>query len=328
MSPESTISPRAQMHMTIGRMLDGTMPHDAAVAALAAINLAQLKPDQLAGAVDAVMARCLPFPEFPDAVDCCGTGGDGLHTLNISTAVAIVVAACGVQVVKHGNRAVSSKSGSADVLEALGFRTQLTPKQSETMLRETGIAFLYAPSFHTGFAHVAPIRKAIGGRTIFNLLGPLCNPARPTRQLIGVFSGDLCQLVAQTSVLLGQKHVAVVHGHDGSDELSIGEPSDCVEAIDGAIHRYLLRPQDAGLSVHPAGSLKGGDAAFNAKALRDMLGGATGAYADAVAMNAGLLLMVAGKVRTVEEGVILARSVIGRGLGLKKLEQAIEASHL
>jgi anthranilate phosphoribosyltransferase len=324
---QSTISPRVQMHMAIGRMLDGEMPQDEAILALSAMDLATLKPDQLAGAVDAVMARCVAFPEFPDAVDCCGTGGDGLHTLNISTAVAIVVAACGVTVVKHGNRAVSSKSGSADVLEALGMHTRLDPKQNETMLRETGITFLYAPSFHPGFAHVAPIRKAIGGRTIFNLLGPLCNPARPARQLIGVFSSECCQLVAQTSVLLGRKHVAVVHGNDGSDELSITSLSECVEAVDGEVHRYLLRPQDAGLPVYTAGSLKGGDAAFNAKALREVLHGSAGAYADAVAMNAGLLLMVAEKVRTIEEGVILARSVIARGLASKKLEQAIEVSH-
>ena len=327
MSHESTISPRAHMHMAIGRMLDGEMPQDEAIAALSAIDLATLKPDQLAGAADAVMARCLPFPEFPDAVDCCGTGGDGLHTLNISTAVAIVVAACGVTVAKHGNRAVSSKSGSADVLEALGLRTQLDAKQTETMLRETGIAFLYAPSFHPGFARVAPIRKAMAKRTIFNLLGPLCNPARPARQLIGVFSGELCQLIAQTSVLLGRKHVAVVHGNNGGDELSIAGPSQCVEALDGVVNRYMLRPQDAGLQMHAAGSLTGGDATHNAKALREVLRGSAGAYADAVAMNAGMLLLVADKVRTIEEGVILARSVMARGLATKKLDQLIEASH-
>lgn len=323
----STISPRAHMHLVIGTLLDGEMPPEKAIATLSGMDLATLTPDQLAGAVDAVMARSVPFPECADAVDCCGTGGDGLHTRNISTTVAIVAAACGLSVVKHGNRAVSSQSGSADVLEALGLRTHLTPAQSEACLREAGITFLYAPSFHPGFATVAPIRKAIGGRTIFNLLGPLCNPARPQRQLIGVFAAAHGQLLAQTAVALGRRHVAVVHGDDGADELSISATSHCVEAIDGAIHRYMLRPQDAGLPVHPADALRGGDAVSNADALRAVLRGAEGAYRDAVLLNCAQLLVVADKVRTLEEGVALTRSVIARGLATKKLTQLIEASH-
>ncbi len=317
---------RVAMRKTIGAMLDGAMPERDAIATLTAIDLDNLSVAELAGAVDAVMERCISFPEFPDALDCCGTGGDGLHSLNISTAVAIVASACGLPIAKHGNRAVSSRSGSADILEALGVCTTLSPAKSAQNLRDIGLAFLFAPTYHPGFAKVASIRKTIGRRTIFNLLGPLCNPARPSRQLIGVFAEPYCQLVAQTAELLGRRHVAVVHGADGSDEISITTTTHCIEMIDGKMHPSILRPQDAGLRLYPANSINGGDAAFNADKLRRLLEGEPSAYADAVAFNCAMLLVIAEKTRTLDEGVTLSQSVIARGLANKKLAQLIEAS--
>lgn len=322
-----SIDNRAQMRHTISAMLKGTVPEAAMKQQLLAIDLAQLTAEQLAGAVDAAMAQSIPFPHVPEAMDCCGTGGDGRHTLNVSTATAIVAAACGIPIIKHGNRAVSSRSGSADVLESLGVNTHLNALQAERVLRETGITFLYAPTYHPSFAQVAPVRKAIGQRTIFNLLGPLCNPARPQRQLIGVFSQALCSVMAQAAVLLGVRDVTAVHGDDGMDEISISTTTHCIEAVGGTLNSYRIRPQDAGLPVYDADALKGGDANQNADALRAVLNGTEGAYADAVAINTAMLLTMAQKARTLDEGVVLAKSVIARGLAAQKLKALIEASH-
>ncbi len=311
----------------VGGLLDGTITGEAAVAQLSAIELEQLLPSQLAGAVDAVMERAAPFPTFPDALDCCGTGGDGLHSLNISSAAAIVAASCGLQIAKHGNRAVTSASGSADVLEALGVATGLTPEQSARVLSETGIAFLFAPTFHPGFARVAPIRKAIGKRTLFNLLGPLCNPARVERQLIGVFAAPFCALLAETSHLLGRKQVMVVHGEDGSDELSISGSSHVAELKDGKVSYVAIRPQDAGLKPHPVAALRGSSAANNADALRDVLCGKSNAYADAVILNTAAVLVLAGKAGAIYDGAIMARNAIALGKATRKLDELIEATH-
>ena len=318
---------RETTRLLIGGLLDGSIVGEAAVAQLGAIELEQLLPSQLAGAVDAVMERAAPFPAFPDALDCCGTGGDGLQTLNISTAAAIVAASCGVVMAKHGNRAVTSASGSADVLEALGVATQLTPEQSAGVLTQTGIAFLFAPTFHPGFARVAAVRKAIGRRTIFNLLGPLCNPARVERQLIGVFAAPFCGLLAETSVLLGRKQVMVVHGEDGSDELSISGNSHVAEIRGGKVQYAAMRPQDAGLAVHPVRALRGGNASENAEALRAVLRGRPSAYADAVVMNAAAVLVLAGKAQQLYDGALMAKNAIALGKANRKLDELIEATH-
>ncbi len=319
------MSARANMETTIGAMLDGAMQAEDAIAILTALE-GKTTAEQLAGAVDAVMARAVPFPEFSDAVDCCGTGGDGQQTLNISTAVAIVTAACGVQVAKHGNRAVTSKTGSADVLDALGVNTSITPDRAAAILKEVGICFLFAPTFHPGFAHVAEIRKTIGTRTIFNLLGPLCNPARVKRQLIGTYSKESAELVAYAARLLGREHVMVVHGEDGADEISIAGKTLVWELKDTHIHDYAIDAADGGLDPHAKAGLRGGDAATNAKALRAVLDGETSIYADAVLLNAGAVLQVANKAATLKEGVALARHAIHSGAAHATLGALVEAT--
>lgn len=320
------MSTRSDMAAFIGALLDGTLIGEPATRFLAQQDITRLTPHALAGAVDAVMERAKPFPAFPDALDCCGTGGDNRSTYNISTAAAIVAAARGVQIAKHGNRAVTSHSGSADVLEALGVNTNITADRAAQMLESIGICFLFAPNFHPGFARVAALRKAIGTRTIFNLLGPLCNPARVKRQLIGVFAPEYCALMAETAQLLGRSHIMAVHGEDGTDELSITGTTHVAQLVDGDIAYSAIRPQDAGLQPQPGRALVGGNAIQNATALRDVLGGLESPYADAVALNTAALLVIADKAPNLHEGVILARSAIARGEAMKKLGELIEAS--
>jgi anthranilate phosphoribosyltransferase len=314
------------METQIGALLDGTFAGDEATRWLAALDISRLTPHQLAGAVDAVMARAVPFTEYPDALDCCGTGGDGRNTYNISTAAAFIVAARGVKIAKHGNRAVTSKAGSADVLEALGVYTSITAPHTERVMEQVGLCFLFAPTFHPGFARVAPMRRTIGHRTIFNLLGPLCNPAHVKRQLIGVFAPEYCALLAETCQLLGRTHVMVVHGDDGTDEFSITGNTHVSHLQDGKIRYASIRPQDAGLSPHPGRALIGGSAKQNAQALLDVLRGVESPYADAVLLNAAAMLMIADKAPTLYEGVALAKSTTARGEALKKLQQLVEAS--
>ncbi len=320
------MSQRADMEARIGQLLDGDITGDKAVEFLGGIDLAHITAPMMAGAVDAVMSRAKPFPTFADALDCSGTGGDGRSTYNISTAAAIVVAARGVKVAKHGNRAITSRSGSADVLEALGMNTNIKPDHAAHMMETLGICFLYAPNFHPGFARLAPIRRAIGKRTIFNLLGPLCNPARVRRQLIGVFAPEYCALMTETCQLLGHMDVMAVHGDDGTDELSITGNTHLSHLHDGAIRYSSIRPQDAGLNAHEGRTIVGGDANQNARALRDVLDGLASPYADAVLLNAAAMLLIAGKAPNLHEGVSLARSTIGRGEARKKLDAMIEAS--
>lgn len=318
---------RADMAETIGRLLDGNLTGNAAEDFLRNQDMTLLTPNALAGAVDAVMSRMLDFPEFPDAIDCCGTGGDGRATYNISTAVAFVLAARGVTVAKHGNRAVSSQSGSADVLEALGVNTAISRSRAAEIMHKTHIGFLYAPAFHLGFARLAPIRRAVGRRTILNLLGPLCNPARVQRQLIGVFAPEYCALVAETAQLLGQTHVMVVHGDDGTDELSITGNTHAAILQNGSITYATIRPQDAGLMPAEGRALIGGKAQQNASALKDVLEGVESPYYNAVLLNAAAALMVADKAQTLEHGVTLARTTIARGEAIRKLEELVEETN-
>ena len=296
----------------VGKMLDGEMPDDAISDALVTMAERGETAEEIAGAARAMRARMKPVPAPAHAIDVCGTGGDGQHSLNVSTAVALVVAACGVPVAKHGNRAASSKAGGADTLESLGLDLGKAGAMASTTLPDLSIAFLFAQSHHPALARIAPIRKSLGRRTIFNLTGPLANPARVTRQLVGVASPDLVPLYAQAMRELCTERALVVSGNEGLDELSIAGPSR-VEAI-GFEFPAEVAPEDAGLPLHRLEAIRGGDADYNAGALRELLTGAQGAYRDAVVFNAAAALIVAGEAGTLRDGAEEAAEAIDKGL--------------
>ncbi|ARU15722.1 anthranilate phosphoribosyltransferase [Croceicoccus marinus] len=302
----------------VGRMLDGEMPDDAIADALVSMAERGETAEEIAGAVRAMRARMKPVPAPALSIDVCGTGGDGQHSLNVSTAVALVVAACGVPVAKHGNRAASSKAGGADTLESLGLDLGKAGAMAAATLPDLSIAFLFAQSHHPALARIAPIRRALGRRTIFNLTGPLANPAGVTRQLVGVASPALVPLYAQAMRDLGTERALVVSGHEGLDELSIAGPSRT--AAIGFDFPDEVTPEDAGLPFHPLEAIRGGDADYNAAALRDLLAGAEGAYRDAVVLNAAAALIVAGEARTLYEGAEEAAEAIDKGLAKALLD--------
>jgi anthranilate phosphoribosyltransferase len=263
----------------------------------------------------------------PLAIDLCGTGGDGLGTLNISTAVSFVVAAAGVPVAKHGNRSMSSKSGAADILEALGVRIDLEPVAAERILRETGIVFLFAQTHHPAMRHVAGARRAIGKRTIFNLLGPLANPAGVKRQLVGIFAEEWLTPYAEALRALGCERAMVVHGRDGLDELTTTDITYVALLSDGVITRSQIAPEDAGLGRASLEELQGGTAMQNAAALKALLSGKGGAYRDIVLLNAAAALMVAERAKDILSGTELARDVLDSGAARVKLEQLVMTSN-
>lgn len=272
---------------------------------------------EIAAAIRAMRARMIPV-EAPDgAIDVCGTGGDGSHSLNISTAVAIVVAACEVPVAKHGNRAASSKAGAADTLEALGLDLDRASETASATLADLGICFLFAQRHHPALAKLAPIRREIGRRTIFNLTGPAANPAGVKRQLIGVARPDFLGVYAGALELLGYDDAMLVAGDEPLDELSISEESSMIRLGSGV---ERIKPEIAGLARHPAHALKGGDAAYNAKALQRLLDGEKGAYRDAVLFNAAAALIVAGEVTDWRDGVEEAAEAIDKGLAKALLD--------
>lgn len=276
--------------------------------------------NEIAAAASAMRARCHPVRAPQGAIDIVGTGGDGKGTLNISTATAFVVAGAGVPVAKHGNRNLSSKSGAADVLGALGIEVMRSPDQVQAALDQAGIAFMMAPMHHPAMRHVMGPRTELGTRTIFNLLGPLTNPAGVKRQLTGAFSADWIAPMAEVLRDLGSEAAWLVHGGDGTDELSICAPSQVAALKDGAITRIEVHPEDAGLACHPFESIAGGDPAQNAAALRALLEGAPGGYRDAVLFNAAAALLVAGAAADLKTGVEMARASIDSGAAWDKVQ--------
>ncbi|WP_292064525.1 anthranilate phosphoribosyltransferase [Brevundimonas sp. UBA7664] len=269
-------------------------------------------------------ARTLDHPY--DAIDTCGTGGDGQHTFNISTAAALVLAGAGLKVAKHGNRAMSSKSGSSDVLSVLGVNLQATPAQQRRSLDEAGIAFLFAPAYHGAMRHVGPVRAEIGFRTVFNLLGPLSNPAGAKRQVMGVYDPRLLEPLAEVLGRLGATRAWTVHGQ-GLDELTTTGETEVAEWKDGAVRRFTVTPEDAGLPRASLDALRGGDAEENAAALRALLDGATGAYRDIVLLNAAAALVVADRAADLAEGAVLAATVIDDGRAARALADLVEATN-
>lgn len=262
--------------------------------------------------------------EQSNLLDTCGTGGDGAHTFNISTASALVAAAGGIRVAKHGNRAASSRSGSADVLEALGVNITLNQDQAARCLEKVGLCFMFAQVFHQSMKHAAAPRREIGIRTVFNLLGPLTNPAGADRQLLGVFDRSKTELMANVLRELGLRRALVVSSYDGLDEISISAPTQITELKNGEISTYELTPDDLGLRASGIEAIAGGDAKENAAIIRSLLSGERGAYRDVVLANAGACFYVAERCSTLQEGVKLAANAIDSGLALEKLNQLIQ----
>ncbi|HEX4158652.1 MAG TPA: anthranilate phosphoribosyltransferase [Rhizomicrobium sp.] len=289
---------------------------------LTALALREPTVAEIAGAARAMRAAMRRIEAPAGAIDLCGTGGDGHGTLNVSTAAAFVVAACGVSVAKHGNRNMSSKSGAADVLEALGIRIDLSPQAAQECLEETGLCFLFAPAYHPAMKHVAPVRKELGFRTVFNLLGPVCNPARVRRQLLGVFAERWVEPVAGVLAELGAEHAWVVHGSDGMDELTITGPTLVAEVINGRLRRFEIVPEDLEIGRGTLASVKGGDANHNAGALEELLrGDGFSAYHDIVVMNAAAALVVADAAPNIKQGAAMAKAALRDGRAFAMLER-------
>lgn len=282
--------------------------------------------DEIAGAASSMRSHALPFNASDDALEIVGTGGDGSNSFNISTTSAFVIAAAGIPVAKHGNRAASSKSGAADVLEALGVRLNIPVEQNEAIFKQTGFAFLFAQEYHQAMRFVGPVRKELGIRTIFNVLGPLTNPAHAKKQVLGVYSADLLVPMAQVLDRLGITDALVIHGEDGLDEASISAPTQVAELRNGKIKQYVIKPEDYGLTRAPHEEIVGGEPAANAQITRDVLSGKHGAKRDVVLLNAGLAIYTAYPELGIQGGVNQAAKLIDSGAAAKKLDEVIAAT--
>lgn len=287
---------------------------------LVALRVKGETPEEIAGAADAMRGKSVPVPVTRGhVIDTCGTGGDHSGTFNVSTAAAIVAAAAGAAVAKHGNRAISSKCGSANVLAELGVAIEQTPERVGASIDAHGIGFLYAPGLHPAMKHVAAPRAELGQRTLFNMLGPLMNPARAKRQVIGVFDQNLTRVFAEVLQRLGSEHVLVVAGTDGIDEISLCAPTKVAELKDGAVKEFILNPQDLGFSLATREDLLGGDIARNAEILRGIFAGEKGPRRDITVLNAGAALYVAGLAASIKDGAALAAKAIDEGKAAKTL---------
>jgi anthranilate phosphoribosyltransferase len=285
------------------------------------------RPAEIVGLARTMRAEAVPLSRTYDEVfDTCGTGGDRSGTFNISSCVALVVAACGVRVAKHGNRSVSSRSGSADVFEALGVRVTAPPAVVERCLADDGIGFFFAPTFHPSMRHAAAARRGLGVRTAFNLLGPLTNPARATRQLVGVPRPEFTELMARALMILGSTRAWVVHGADGIDEISTTGYTKISECADGAVKTFYLHPADVGLPKASAADLRGGEAGDNAGIIERVLEGQRGAARDIVLLNAGAALFIAGMASSVMQGMTIASRTIDNGGARRQLDRLVARS--
>ncbi|HKT86275.1 MAG TPA: anthranilate phosphoribosyltransferase [Novosphingobium sp.] len=304
----------AEAEAAFGAILDGKVPEEAIAKFLISLSDRGENASEIAGAARAMRARMIPIDAPENAIDVCGTGGDGYHTLNVSTAVSLVVAACGVPVAKHGNRAASSKAGAADTLEALGLNLDRAVETAEETLADLGICFLFAARHHPTMGRLMPLRKALGRRTIFNLMGPLANPAQVRRQLVGIARPAYVPIYAEAIMRLGSEHSLVVSGDEGLDELSLAGGNEVAEVTGDELAMRRVSPHDAGLPAAPIDAIHGGDPAYNAGALRRLLMGEPGPYRDAVLFNAAGALIVAGEVEDWQEGAEEAAEAIDKGL--------------
>ncbi|MBU2358005.1 MAG: anthranilate phosphoribosyltransferase [Alphaproteobacteria bacterium] len=311
---------RAQAEQAFGILFNGDATPAQIGGLLMAMRTRGETVDEYAAAAAVMRAKCLPVKAPKGAIDIVGTGGDGKHTLNISTATAYVVAGAGVPVAKHGNRNLSSKSGTADVQTAMGVNVMVGPEVVERCLAEAGIGFMMAPMHHPAMAHVGPVRAELGTRTIFNILGPLTNPAGVTRQLTGAYRRDLIRPMAEVLLALGSEAAWLVHGSDGTDELAISGISWLAELKDGRVTEREVHPEDAGLPVHDFAAILGGTPAENASAFRALLAGEKSAFRDATLLNAAAALVVAGRSATLPEGVEIAAASIDSGMARQAVD--------
>jgi len=319
-----------EMERFIGAVMDGELAGSEVAAALVALRMKGETGVEVAAAARAMRERSLKvrLESAESTVDTCGTGGDGASTINISTAAALVAAAAGVRVAKHGNRSVSSRCGSADVLEACGVRLEVPPDALARLHGEVGIAFLFAPMLHPAMGAVMPVRRALGVRTVFNLLGPLTNPAGVDRQVVGVWGEEVLPLMADALATLGAVHALVVHSEDGLDELSVSAPSTVLEVRDGRVtDRWSVDPVDLGIERCNADELRGGDVEHNARRLAAVLGGEErSAASEAVALNAAAAMYVGGSVDDLSHGLSMAREVLATGAALETLHRLANRS--
>ena len=313
---------RAEARETMEQILAGQAT-PAQIAGLAiALRMKGESPEEIAGMAEAMRQRVAPIlTRRGPLVDTCGTGGDNAGTFNISTTVAIVAAACGVAVAKHGNRAVSSRAGSADVLEHLGVTIELTPEDAARSIDALGLAFLFAPNYHIALSHAAGPRRELGVRTVFNVLGPLTNPAGARRQLLGVYGDALVRPLAEVLQRLGSERAWVVHGRDGLDELTVFAPSHVADLHNGAIVEYEIDPRSLGLAHTDRAGIAGGTAADNGRKIRAILAGEPGPGRDIVLLNAAAALVVGGVATDLEDGVARARQALDSGAAARKLEE-------
>lgn len=309
------------------RMMSGEATPSQMGGLLMAMRVRGETVEEITGAVTVMRAKMLPVEAPVDAVDVVGTGGDASGSYNISTCAAFIVAGAGVPVAKHGNRALSSRSGAADVLTALGVRIDLMPDAIGRCIRESGIGFMFAPAHHPAMKNVGPTRIELGTRTIFNLLGPLSNPANVKRQMVGVFSKQWVEPVAQVLKNLGSERAIVVHGSDGLDEITTSGPTTVASLEDGAVRTYEICPQDVGLAICKPEALRGGDAEANAAALAGVLGGEESSYRDVAVFNAAAALLVAGRAKDLKEGVALAQKSIDTGTAKNCLDRLVAVSN-
>jgi anthranilate phosphoribosyltransferase len=313
---------REQTEELFGQLMDGQVSDPIKAALLVALRMKGESVPEIAGAAAAMRRRSVHIRHnLEGVVDTCGTGGDGRGTFNISTAAALVAAAAGVCVAKHGNRSVSSRSGSADVLAALGVKIEIEPETSARALETVGITFLFAPILHPAMREVMPVRRELGMRTIFNVLGPLTNPAGARRQLMGVYADSLVEPIGHVLRDLGAEHALVVHGTDGLDEITTTGPTHVAEVRDGEVKTFTLEPERFGIARTRVEDLAGGGPEENAALMRRVLAGESGPLADITALNAGAAIYVAGLAPSLEEGYGKAREVLASGAGSRKLDE-------
>jgi anthranilate phosphoribosyltransferase len=318
---------REEAASAFDRMMSGEATPSQLGGLLMALRVRGETIDEITGAVSAMRAKMLKVKAPRNAIDVVGTGGDGSGSVNVSTCAALIVAGAGVPVAKHGNRALSSRSGAADVLAALGVKIDLSPEQVSRCVSEAGIGFMFAPAHHPAMKNVNPTRVELATRTIFNLLGPLSNPAGVVRQMVGVFSRQWVQPLAQVLKNLGSESVWVVHGSDGLDEITLTGPTFVAALENGAIRSFEVSPEDVGLKRVAGEALKGGDAAANAAALRNVLAGLPSPYRDVALFNAAAALVVAGRAKELKEGLALGIQSIDGGAAAERLKRLIEVSN-